>query len=214
MADISQAVNQLAFDNSVLNADNDLHPIVVPGLSSDDKGAAFTSRELAKRLRAMLINRNGAVRTNLLTINHNNYTAAVEVPITALGSGKFALRACFAASTATDTGEYDMQILRGSVVIWESLQLRSDESPRSNEQRDPVIVYPFDVPGITSEITYILQFKEFSISDIVSISAGVTWLSKNCKDNISCHFGLIQVRLGRIHRLRVLHNLQDGLMDP
>lgn len=173
MADISQAVNQLAFDNSVLNADNDLHPIVVPGLPSDDKGAAFTSRELAKRLRAMLINRNGAVRMNELALNHTTYTSAVEVPITALGSGKFALRACFAASESGGNAEYDMQILRGSVVIWESLQIRSSESPPQNERGDPVIVYPFDVPGITSEIIYILQFKEYSDTDTVSISGGV-----------------------------------------
>ena len=167
MADISQAVNQLAFDNSVLNVDNDLHPVVVPGLPSDDKGAAFTSRALAKRLRAMLINRNGAVRASDLALDSITYTSAVEVPITALGSGKFVLRACFATTTQSP---YDMQILRGAVVVWTSLGLRSEESPSSSTQGDPVIVYAFDVPGTTSEITYSLQFKSLT----VAVSGGVS----------------------------------------
>ena len=171
MADISESDRMLAADDSRLNDDQDLIPMAVPGIAGNDKGAAMTRTEFAKRLRDMLLNRVGERLDSDYDLT-NSYASALSRQITPKkASSEISIRATFAAATLQFA--YNMRIRRGnSITVWESKNIRSGESPENSGQGEPIVVYALDKPSTTNDVTYNLEFQGFR--ELLAIHSSTT----------------------------------------
>lgn len=164
MARIDIAANMLAADNAALDDDQDLVPMVVPGVAGDDKGVAMTRREFTKRIRSMLLNRNGTRRTEHLNIALTSFTEILSITITpSKATAKILVSASvyFTTSQTTvseTTGVISLVLYRGDTIIVTEFSNRPGalqvSDPRTSE---PIIAWTVDSPASIEEQTYTVR---------------------------------------------------------
>ena len=175
MADISQAANQVLADDSRLNDAMDLWPLAVPGLAGDDKATAMKTVEMAKRLRRIMINRNGAFLSAdyELTDEYVLASPVLAVPmevktvesLVAARLNVFTDMDIYAHNNNTRLARWQVSLYRGDVEVFSSMEFRSDESPVAEDdayhrqQGEPVLIYLLDKPGVVTPVEYRVYFK-------------------------------------------------------
>ena len=162
MADISEAARMLMADDARLNDEQDLIPMVVPGFAGNDKAGTMIIAEFRKRLRRMIVNRNGerlGASQNLspasasfldvvLTPTDINSRIRIEVSLSWGFSG-------FSTSELDNVG-IRLGIQRGNMNL---LSTASDAVDPGRTAQTPTIVEPFyfwvvDAPNTIAEVTY------------------------------------------------------------
>ena len=153
MGNINLSANQLAADNAALDDDNDLVPIIVPGVTGTDKGRAHTITELKKRVGGGGV---GSLtffsRTATLSLSGSyanamsgNYTPAATDEIVGL------LLSAGLDRSSTTANAVRMKLRRGTSDITAELY-----GPSTVGYHRQLFL---DKPGSTSQQTYALQAR-------------------------------------------------------